>query len=607
MSSPIIGIDLGTTYSCCAIYHNNKVDIIPNDIGERTTPSVVSFTSTDRLIGKQAKNQITRNYENTIYNTKRLIGRSYNDPILKLDKKLFPFKIINDSKDKPLIIVTYKKEEHKFYPEQISSMILEKLKEDSEVFLGTKITKCVITVPAYFNNSQRQSTIDAGKIAGLEVLKIINEPTAAALAYGLEKNSNEKNNVCVFDLGGGTFDVTILEIVNKNFTVKATGGDTHLGGEDFDNELINYCDKLFFEKNGTHILDNQKALRRLKLTCEDVKKELSFQNDTFIDIQSLTDGKDFYCDITRNEFENLCLPYFEKCIEILDKVIKDSKLNKNEINEIVLVGGSTRIPKIQEMISEYFGKEKKMYKIINVDEAVAYGAAIQASLLNDEIEEGLDELILVDVCPLSLGTGVEGGLMSVIIPRNTPIPCEKTVGYVTVDDDQDYFRIGIYEGEREFYYDNSKLDSYYIGNLTKAPRGDLCVKVTLKLDENSILTVTAKEKGKDDILIDKVVERKKRNEEEIEQMIQEALKMKKDDLKKRKKVEVKNKLDEVLYQISKKDNIIYENNKDIIDEKVKEIKKWMINHKEEEVEVYENKIKEINIFISELKETMNNY
>ena len=594
----IIGIDLGTTNSCAAVYRNGNVEIIPNSIGERTTPSVVSFTDKERLIGKQAKIQITKNYENTIYDTKRLIGRDYDDPIIQLDMKLWPFKVEKDKNNKPIIKVNYKKKETKFYPEQISAMILEKLKVDAETYLGREINKAIITVPAYFNNNQRESTINAGRIAGLEVLKIINEPTAAAIAYGLQTNIKEKKIICVFDLGGGTFDVTILEIDNNNFNVKATGGDTHLGGEDFDNELINYCSQLFKDEKGINIEKNQKALRRLKIKCEEVKIQLSSLTETSIDISCLAEGEDFYTIITRIEFENLCESYFKKCIEILDKVIKDSKFNKKEINNIVLVGGSTRIPKIQELVSEYFNHEKKLYKNINQDEAVAYGAAVQAVSFNEEQEEGLTNLTLIDVCPLSLGTGIKGGLMSVIIPRNTPIPCEKTVGYVTVEDNQTYFRVSIHEGEREFYYDNPELDSFYINNLTKLPRGELSVRVTLELDKNSVLKITMKEKGKDDILVQKIVKRKKRNDEEIEIMIQKALEMKKDDLERKKKVEAQNKLEEELYKISKIG--LYENNKNIIDEKIKEIKDWIKNHKNEDVTVYENKIKEINNFISTL-------
>ena len=593
-----IGIDLGTTYSCAGVYRNNKVEIIPNKIAVRITPSVVCFReSHEILIGELAKKQITKNYKNTIYDIKRLIGRNFNDKHIQEDMKLWPFKVEKDSKNKPIIIVEYNNEKKKFYPEQIAAMILESLKKDAEEFLGQKVKDAVITVPAYFNNLQRQATIDAGKIAGLNVIKLINEPTAAAIAYGFENNFKEKKNVCVFDLGGGTFDVTILEIDNKKFTVKAIGGDSHLGGEDFDNELIKFCIEKFKEDTDIDISHNQKALRRLKIACEKLKIELSTLEDSVIEVQSLSEGTDFKTLITREEFENICQTKFNKCIETLKSTLDDSKISKKDINEIILVGGSSRIPKIRKMISDFF-ENHKLNQTINPDEAIAQGAAMEAALKSKIQNEELETLKVINVCPLSIGKGLREGRMSVIIKKNTPIPCEASKSYVTGEDNQEKFMIDIYEGEREFIKDNLLLDKFYIKNIRKAPKGQVALKIVLSIDENSILKVRAFEKNNEKNSQEVVIHRENRNEEEIERMIEEGKKMKKIDLEKRHRVEALIKLQNKIGEITR--DKLYKDNKNKIDTKIKEIKNWIKTHSNEEKDIYFSKIKEINNFLNNL-------
>ena len=603
----IIGIDLGTTYSCVGVWRNNKSEIIPNRIGKYVTPSVVSFTENERLIGEQAKSQITRNYKNTIYDAKRLIGRNFNDKEVQNDMKLWPFKVKEGKKGKPLICVEYKKEQKEFYPEQISAMILERLKENAETFLGQKVKDAVITVPAYFNNAQRQATIDAGRIAGLNVIKTINEPTAAAIAYGLENQSNKKKNVCVFDLGGGTFDVTILEIDNKKFTVKAIGGDSHLGGEDFDNELVKYCIEKFKEENDIDISNDQKALRRLKVACEKAKIDLSTIEDTLINLESLVKGNDIELNVTRYQFEEMCKAYFDKCIKILSDTINNSGISKNDIDDIVLIGGSSRIPKIQQNIIEFFNNKKQLCKTINPDEAVAIGAAIEAVLHNEDQKEDienikdLEDIVVIDVVPLSLGIGSRGGVMSFIIKRNTQIPCENTDRFVTIEDYQTNFGICVYEGEREFYEDNLLLDEFSLDNITPAPKGKTAMLVTFKINENySILDVMVVEEGKDNNKIPRQIKRKYRDENEIEKMIETGRKMREDDLEKRKRVDERIKLDDFLYDMKNKNKVKYENNKNKIDQKINEVRNWIKGHKNESVDVYKNKIDEVKNFYEQL-------
>ena len=413
-----IGIDLGTTYSCVGVWINDKVEIVTNDQGLNTTPSYVAFTGEERLIGDAAKNQTARNPTNTVFDAKRLIGRKFSDDSVQSDIKLWPFKVESGLEEKPIIVVEYKGETKKFMAEQISSMVLVKMKEIAEVYLGKTVKSAVITVPAYFNDSQRQATKDAGSISGLNVLRIINEPTAAAIAYGLDRQSDGVKNILIFDLGGGTFDVSLLALDEGVFQVKATNGHTHLGGEDFDNKLVDYCMADFKKKAGIDIAKNARALRRLRTQCEKAKRLLSSAITAPIECETLADGEDYNTTLSRAKFEELCMELFQQCMPPVENVLKDSKIAKSEINEIVLVGGSTRIPKIQSMLADCFNG-KTLNKSINPDEAVAYGAAVQAAILTGKGNEATQELLLLDVIPLSQGIGVSGGMMSTVIKRNT--------------------------------------------------------------------------------------------------------------------------------------------------------------------------------------------
>ncbi|KAH1156658.1 hypothetical protein GLYMA_18G290600v4 [Glycine max] len=425
-----VGIDLGTTYSCVAVWQGqqNRVEIIHNDQGNRTTPSFVAFTDDQRLIGDAAKNQAAANPENTVFDAKRLIGRKYSDPTIQNDKMLWPFKVIADNNDKPMITVKYKGHEKLLSAEEVSSMILMKMREIAEAYLETPVKSAVVTVPAYFNDSQRKATIDAGTIAGLNVMRIINEPTAAAIAYGLDKRINcvGERNIFIFDLGGGTFDVSLLTIKDKVFQVKATAGNTHLGGEDFDNRMVNYLVQEFKRMNKVDISGNPRALRRLRTACEKVKRTLSFAVTTTIEVDSLSKGIDFCISITRAKFQELNMDLFEECLKTVNKCLTDAKTDKSSVHDVVLVGGSSRIPKVQELLQEFF-EGKDFCKSINPDEAVAYGAAVQAALLSDDIQN-VPNLVLLDVAPLSLGISTKGDLMSVVIPRNTTIPVKRTQG-----------------------------------------------------------------------------------------------------------------------------------------------------------------------------------
>ncbi len=594
---PAIGIDLGTTYSCVGVWKNNQVHIIPNDFGSSTTPSVVSFTNEERLIGQAAKNQITKNYKNTIYDAKRLIGRRFTDITVQNDINIWPFEVSKDERtDRPVIIVEYKGQNKKFYAEEISAMILQKMKQISEEYLGKKIEDAVITVPAYFNDSQRQSTKDAGRIAGLNVLRIINEPTAAAIAYGLNKMNKLDSNILIFDLGGGTFDISILTLCEDAFQVKATKGDTHLGGEDFDNLLVQFCMKEFKNQTEIDIRGNQKALRRLKLACEKAKKDLSASQEITIDIDGLSDGEDLSVTISRSEFEKMCEEYFRKCITILKEALKDAKLRSYQIDEIVLIGGSTRIPKIQEMVKEFFNG-KELCKSINPDEAVAYGAAYQAAILNDNEENGIEKLVLLDVTPLSLGVELVDGSMSVIIKRNSMIPFRNKQIYNTAYEYQKFIPISIYQGERKKASENHLLGEFIIEGIQVKRKGEVQCEVLFELDVNSILKVKARELGtsnRNELVIK--CNNNKLSESEIQELIEEANKLKADDEARVSQKQAKVDLENFIIQL-KRELHKYGNKRERIARKLEEVKKWIKDVPIRTIQEYQNKKNDIERFI----------